>query len=111
MRWWLGRGLRRDPQLSRGLELAQAGPLPDCCPGGRPGRQTGAVSDNRPAVGDYAIQGGPAEEHRLAVLAQIMSAPTTRLFHEIGVGDGWDCLDVGCGGGQVSTALAATVAP
>jgi SAM-dependent methyltransferase len=62
-------------------------------------------------VGEYAMQGGAAEEHRLAVLAQVMSESTTRLFGEIGVADGWECLDVGCGGGEASTALAGLVAP
>ena len=62
-------------------------------------------------VGEYTMQGGAAEEHRLAVLAQVMSEPTTQLFTEIGVSDGWECLDVGSGGGQVSMALAEMVAP
>jgi SAM-dependent methyltransferase len=69
------------------------------------------MTDDRKPAGEYAIQGGSAEEHRLAVLAQVMSGATTRLFREIGVADGWECLDVGCGGGQVSTALADLVAP
>ncbi len=69
------------------------------------------MTDDRKPLGEYAIQGGAAEEHRLAVLAQVMSGPTTRLFGEIGVTDGWVCLDVGSGGGQVSMALAGLVAP
>jgi SAM-dependent methyltransferase len=69
------------------------------------------VTDERARAGDYAIEGGPAEERRLAVLSQIMSGPTTRLFGEIGVAEGWDCLDVGSGGGQVAVALAGLVAP
>ena len=69
------------------------------------------MTDDRKPLGEYAIQGGAAEEHRLAVLAQVMSGATTRLFGEIGVTDGWVCLDVGSGGGQVSMALAGLVAP
>jgi ubiquinone/menaquinone biosynthesis C-methylase UbiE len=69
------------------------------------------VTGDREPTHDYAIEGGAAEEHRLAVLSQIMSGPTTRLFEQIGVGAGWNCLDVGSGGGQVSLALAGLVAP
>jgi SAM-dependent methyltransferase len=69
------------------------------------------MPDNESSMSGYAIQGGAAEEHRLAVLAHVMSGPTTRLFEEIGVAPGWDCLDVGSGGGQVTTALAGLVAP
>ena len=69
------------------------------------------MTNDRKPLGEYAIQGGAAEEHRLAVLAQVMSGATTRLFGEIGVTDGWVCLDVGSGGGQVSMALAGLVAP
>ena len=69
------------------------------------------MTDDRTPVGEYAIEGGAAEEHRLAVLAQVMSKSTTRLLDEIGVTDGWNCLDVGSGGGQVSMGLAGLVAP
>src|SRR5215207_675566 len=69
------------------------------------------MTDDRTPVREYAIERGAAEEHRLAVLAQVMSGSTTRLFDEIGATDGWDRLDVGSGGGQVSLALAALVAP
>ena len=69
------------------------------------------MTDERATAGDYAVEGGLAEEHRLAVLSRIMSGPTTRLFGEIGVADGWDCLDVGSGGGQVALTLAGLVAP
>ena len=69
------------------------------------------MAEDRTSGGAYAMQGSAAEEHRLAVLAQVMSAATTRLFAEIGVAAGWNALDVGSGGGQVSTTLAALVAP
>jgi ubiquinone/menaquinone biosynthesis C-methylase UbiE len=43
---------------------------------------------------------------RLRLLARVM-APTTRaLFERVGVAPSSRCLDVGCGGGDVTTALA-----
>jgi ubiquinone/menaquinone biosynthesis C-methylase UbiE len=40
-----------------------------------------------------------------------MSASTNALFDRIGINDGQVCLDVGCGGGDVSLELARRVAP
>jgi SAM-dependent methyltransferase len=54
----------------------------------------------------YVIRGGLAGRERLRLLARVM-APTTRaLFEQVGVGPSSRCLDVGCGGGDVTTALA-----
>src|SRR5690348_14542768 len=53
---------------------------------------------------DYLIHESPVETHREAVLAGVMSDASARLFHEIGVAEGWNCLDVGSGG-QVALAL------
>jgi SAM-dependent methyltransferase len=69
------------------------------------------MAEDRTSGSAYAMQGSAAEEHRLAVLAQVMSGATARLMAEIGVADGWNALDVGSGGGQVTTTLAALVAP
>ncbi|MDX2171036.1 MAG: methyltransferase domain-containing protein [Deltaproteobacteria bacterium] len=59
----------------------------------------------------YVIRGGEAGRERLRMLARIM-APTTRaLLARAGVGAGMTCLDVGCGGGDVSVELARLVGP
>jgi ubiquinone/menaquinone biosynthesis C-methylase UbiE len=58
---------------------------------------------------DYLIHESPVETHREAVLAGVMSDASARLFREIGVAEGWNCLDVGSGGGQVALALGGLV--
>ena len=60
---------------------------------------------------DYLIHESPSEAHRLAVLAGVMSEASARLFREIGVTEGWNCLDVGSGGGQEALALGGVVGP
>jgi SAM-dependent methyltransferase len=57
-------------------------------------------------VSEYTIRGGRADADRLARQADVMAGATGRLLSEIGVGDGWACLDVGCGDGQVTAELA-----
>lgn len=59
----------------------------------------------------YVIRGGVLGRERLRVLARVMHASTTSLFQRLGVGNGLMCLDVGCGGGDVSVELARRVAP
>jgi ubiquinone/menaquinone biosynthesis C-methylase UbiE len=61
--------------------------------------------------GEYTIHGEAAEANRLAVQAQVMSDATSRLLADAGLTSGWSCLDVGCGGGQVSLDLARRVGP
>lgn len=61
--------------------------------------------------GEYTVHGEAAEANRLAVQAQVMSDPTSRLLAGAGLTPGWSCLDVGCGGGQVSLELARRVGP
>ena len=59
----------------------------------------------------YAIRGGLEGRERLRVLARIMHPSTSGLFDRLGVANGQHCLDVGCGGGDVTLALARRVAP
>ena len=40
-----------------------------------------------------------------------MYSSTTTLFERLGIGDGMVCLDVGCGGGDVTLELARRVGP
>jgi SAM-dependent methyltransferase len=61
--------------------------------------------------GEYTVHGEAAEANRLAVQAQVMSDATSRLLVDAGLTSGWRCLDVGCGGGQVSLELARRVGP
>jgi SAM-dependent methyltransferase len=59
----------------------------------------------------YAIKGGRADADRLARQARVMAEATAGFLSRIGVGTGWRCLDVGCGDGQVTLALARAVGP
>jgi SAM-dependent methyltransferase len=60
---------------------------------------------------DYAIRGGLEGRERLRVLGRIMHPSTAALFDRLGLGPGLTCLDVGCGGGDVTLELARRVAP
>jgi SAM-dependent methyltransferase len=57
----------------------------------------------------YMIRGGIEGRERLRVLARVMRPGTLSLFERAGVGAGQRCLDVGCGGGDVTVDLAAAV--
>src|SRR5262249_46576690 len=59
----------------------------------------------------YIIRGGQAGRERLRLLARVMRPTTTALFERAGVRAGLRCLDVGCGGGDVTLDLARRVGP
>lgn len=62
--------------------------------------------------GEYAFDNAnphAAEQHRC--LAAAHDAITTARLADAGVGPGWDCLDVGAGGGSVARWLAERTAP
>jgi 2-polyprenyl-3-methyl-5-hydroxy-6-metoxy-1,4-benzoquinol methylase len=59
----------------------------------------------------YTIDGGLAGKERLDVLARVCSSGTRRLFDAVPVRAGVRCLDIGCGGGQVSRELAKRAGP
>jgi ubiquinone/menaquinone biosynthesis C-methylase UbiE len=63
------------------------------------------------ALHDYVFHGGRDGRERLRVLARVTAPYTGELFDRIGVGPGWHCLDVGCGGGDVTIELARRVRP
>jgi SAM-dependent methyltransferase len=65
--------------------------------------------DDGEHMGDYAIRGGEAGRRRLDLLARIMAPATAALLERAGVRSGMRCLDLGCGGGQVSLMLARRV--
>ena len=60
---------------------------------------------------EYAIRGGLAGRERLRILARTLHSGTSALFDRLGVGAGMRCLDVGCGGGDVTLELARRVGP
>lgn len=62
------------------------------------------------AIESYVIRGGLEGRERLRVLARVMWPTTEALFARVGVPADARCLDLGCGGGDVSVALA-TLAP
>ena len=59
----------------------------------------------------YIIRGGLEGRERLRVLARAMYPTTTALFDRVGIVSGMSCLDVGCGGGDVTRELARRVSP
>jgi SAM-dependent methyltransferase len=54
----------------------------------------------------YVIRGGVEGRERLRLLSRVMQPTTLALFERVGVGPGAACLDVGCGGGDVTFELA-----
>ena len=59
----------------------------------------------------YVIQGGVAGRERLRLLSEVMGPSTRALLAEVGIPAGAKCLDVGCGGGDVTLELARAAGP
>jgi len=57
----------------------------------------------------YVIRGGVEGRERLRLLSSVMNPATSALLAEVGIPAGAACLDVGCGGGDVSRELARRV--
>jgi ubiquinone/menaquinone biosynthesis C-methylase UbiE len=57
----------------------------------------------------YLIRGGLQGRERLRVLGRVMRPTTLQLLDRAGVAAGMRCLDVGCGGGDVTFDLASIV--
>ncbi len=59
----------------------------------------------------YVLRGGQPGYERLQVLARIRQADTAELFRRVGVASGSRCIDLGCGGGEVTFDLARLAGP
>jgi SAM-dependent methyltransferase len=59
----------------------------------------------------YVIQGGQQGKARLSILARVLQPTTLQLFERVGVRPGMHCLDIGCGGGDVTLEMARVVGP
>jgi len=59
----------------------------------------------------YVLRGGRFGYERLKLLARLHRADTAELFSLAGVGPGMRCVDLGCGGGEVTFDLARLVEP
>jgi SAM-dependent methyltransferase len=62
-------------------------------------------------VESYVIRGGQPGFERLAVLARTWLPTTAELFDRVQIGAGLRCVDLGCGGGDVTLELARRVGP
>lgn len=56
--------------------------------------------------GSYVIRGGQPGRERLRVLSSVLGSSTAELLARVGVASDSRCLDVGCGGGDVTRMMA-----
>src|SRR5689334_11865638 len=61
------------------------------------------------AEGTYIIRGGVAGRERLRLLSRILRPTTLSLLDRVGLRTGMSCVDVGCGGGDVTLDIARLV--
>jgi len=61
------------------------------------------------AEGSYVIRGGVEGRERLRLLSRILRPTTLSLLGRVGVRPGMSCVDVGCGGGDVTLDIARLV--
>ena len=61
------------------------------------------------SVENYAIRGGSAGRERLRILSRVLRPQTLDLLERAGLQESMMCLDMGCGGGDVTFEMAAIV--
>jgi SAM-dependent methyltransferase len=72
--------------------------------------KSGVTAGERPVErAHYIIRGGVQGRERLRILSRVMRPTTLALFDRVGIRSGMACLDVGCGGGDVTFDLARIV--
>src|SRR5262245_13085784 len=59
----------------------------------------------------YVLRGGVEGRERLRLLSRVMGPATLGLLQRVGLRPGMACLDLGCGGGDVTLELARAVGP
>lgn len=59
----------------------------------------------------YVIRGGEPGRARLGILSRALRSSTLDLFKATGLADGMACLDIGCGGGDVTMEMARLIGP
>ena len=79
-------------------------------------RMAGQACPREPREGasemtDYVIRGGEEGRARLRVISQALWPSTLNLLVRAGITPGMACLDVGCGGGDVTLEMARIVGP
>jgi ubiquinone/menaquinone biosynthesis C-methylase UbiE len=62
-------------------------------------------------VGRYVIRGGRDGYNRLLLLARASWPDTAALFSRAGIRPGMRCVDLGCGGGELTFEMARLVGP
>jgi SAM-dependent methyltransferase len=60
---------------------------------------------------EYVIRGGHEGKRRLEVLARALWPTTFQLLRRAGIREGMTCLDLGCGGGDVTLGIVRMVGP
>jgi SAM-dependent methyltransferase len=77
----------------------------------RPLRDETTVSDSQPEKVVYALGSDPAERDRLRRQSEELGAHGAALLDKVGVGPGWDVIDLGCGPSGTLGILADRVGP
>lgn len=63
------------------------------------------------ATGHYVIRGGAEGKQRLQIIADALAPSTLELFENVGLAESMHCVDIGCGGGQITLEMARIVGP
>jgi SAM-dependent methyltransferase len=77
----------------------------------RPLRDETTVSDSQPEKVVYALGSDPAERDRLRRQSEELGAHSAALLDKVGVGPGWNAIDLGCGPSGTLGILADRVGP